>query len=107
MRKDKTVHVYECEIDGYNEIPKKASDFMAFWQTQLNKIPADFIDSAEIEIEATSGYDYATLDVDVTYVRPESDSEMKSREDREQKLDIRDRARKLETYNELKQELGL
>jgi len=104
MRKNKTIKVYE-EIGCY-DMPEKATEFMAFWQSKLDKIPAEFMGSARIEVEAESYYDSASLDVEISYVRPESDSEMESREYQDKQRADRDKERKLAAYNKLKQELA-
>jgi hypothetical protein len=105
MRKNKTIKVYE--ESGCYDIPEKASEFMAFWQSKLDKIPDEFIDSARIEVEANSYYDSVTLDVEITYVRPETDGEMETRECQEKQRADRDKKRKIEAYNKLKRELAL
>ena len=105
MRKNKIIEVYE--ESGCYDIPEKASEFMAFWQSKLDKIPAEFMDSARIEVEAESYYDCASLNVEISYARPESDSEMESREHQEKLIADRDKERKLAACNKLKQELAL
>lgn len=105
MRKNKTIKVYEER--GCSDIPEKASEFMAFWQSKLDKIPDEFMDSARIKVEAETYYDCASLDVEISYTRPESDSEIESREYQEKQSADRDKERKLAAYNKLKQELDL
>jgi hypothetical protein len=105
MRKNKTIKIYK-EEECY-AIPEKATEFMAFWQSKLDKIPDEFMDSARVEVEAESYHNGASLDVEISYVRPETDSEMESREYQEKQIADRNKERKLAAYNKLKQELAL
>jgi hypothetical protein len=107
MRKDITVTVYEGE-EGYNfNMPEKATEFIAFWQSKLALVPAEFIDSAIIEFEAERYYDSTSLAVVVSYTRPENDEEAAVRVWEEEANKARAKERKTMKYNELKTELGL
>ena len=105
MRKNRTIKVYEKS--QWDDIPEKASEFMDFWQSKLDKIPAEFMDSARIKVNAEIDYDIALLEVKISYVRPELDSEMESRRYQEMLSADKDKERKLAEYNKLKQELAL
>ncbi len=83
MRKNKVITVYENSECHYTILPEEAPEFMAFWQDKLNKIPDDRLNSAVIQVEVKN--------VEVTYVRPESDDEMESRERQEKWLPARER----------------
>ncbi len=57
---------------------------MKFWQEKIDLIPPEFIDTAEICIEANPYYsDSASLDIEVYYKRPETDEEVQTRVMRE------------------------
>jgi uncharacterized protein Usg len=108
MRKNKTVYILK---DGscYN-IPEKAHEFMAFWQSELDKIPSEFMDSAIIEFEFDSdgyGCGYSTTSIDITYKMPESDIDIQVREQRESQCYQRNVDQKLMQYERLKKELNL
>jgi len=105
MRKNKTIKVYES--DSCYDIPGKADEFMAFWQRKIDKIPAEFKESARIEIEAVSFYDSALLEVEISYTRPETDVEMSVREQEEINRKQAVESEKLKKYNKLKKELNL
>ena len=105
MRNNKVIKVYE--ESGCYDIPEKASEFMAFWQSKLDKIPTEFMDSAEIKVEAESSYSGASLDVEISYTRPETDSEMEERERQEQERADEERKRKIDAYIRLRRELGI
>jgi hypothetical protein len=77
IRINKIVKIYEGS--DYYVIPGKSEDFMAFWQSKLDKITTEFIDSTRIEVEAGSFQDSAALGVEISYIRPESDNKMESR----------------------------
>ena len=104
MREDTTVTiiagVYSCFI------PETATAFISFWESKIAMVPAEFIDTARIEIKPNE-YDEADLDVTVTYVRPENDEEVAAREMSDEARKERMRAEKFRKYNELKQELCL
>jgi uncharacterized protein Usg len=106
MRKNKTVYILK---DGSSFcIPEKADEFMAFWQSELDKIPEEFMDSARIEIENESdGYGYSTTSIDITYEMPESDIDIEVREQQESQCYQRNVDQKLMQYERLKKELNL
>ena len=106
MRKNKTVYILESG-SCYN-IPEKADEFMAFWQSELDKIPKEFMDSARIEFEFESdGYGYSSTSIKITYEMPESDIDAEVREQKESQCYQRNVDQKLMQYKRLKKELNL
>ena len=106
MRKNKTVYILK---DGSSfNIPEKADEFMAFWQSELDKIPEEFMDSARIQIENESdGYGDSNTSIDITYIMPESDIDAEVREQKESQSYQRNVDQKLLQYERLKKELNL
>ena len=99
--------VIVCEDGRIDDIPENASEFVAFWQAKVDKIPIEFIDDAIIEIEACEEDGYPYICFDISYKRPETAEEMKAREDRDNSRIEHNKAHKLQQYNILKAELGL
>jgi hypothetical protein len=106
MRKNKTVYILK---DGSSfNIPEKADEFMAFWQSELDKIPEEFMDSARIQIENESDrFGYSNISIDITYIMPESDIDAEIREQKELRCDQINANQKLMQYERLKKELNL
>ena len=107
MREDIAITVYEQEAFSGFDIPEKATDFIEFWQSKLAMVPAEFIDSARIEFEAEEYCESATVNVELYYVRPESDEEAAARVANNETCEERIRVIKLRRYEALKQELKL
>lgn len=72
---NKTVYVYDEEDVC---LPDNAIKFMEFFQEKLSLIPDEYIDIARIDL---NGYtiDCSSMDVEVYYYRPETDSESEER----------------------------
>ena len=101
MRMKKTIVVFKST--SFWDLPTKASEFMAFWQSKLDEIPNAYRDTAEIEVEAEPSYeDSAVLSVRVTYSRPETDDEVSSRERQENAAKERQREREMAQLRELR-----
>jgi uncharacterized protein Usg len=106
MQKNKTVYILES--GSCYSIPEKADEFMAFWQSELDKIPKEFMDSARIEFEFESdGHGYSSTSIKITYEMPESDIDAEVREQEELQRYQRDVDQKLMRYERLKKELNL
>tara|TARA_R110000822_G_scaffold281440_1_gene403157 strand:- start:268 stop:597 length:330 start_codon:yes stop_codon:yes gene_type:complete len=102
----KTVYIIQ-DLDTYG-VPEKGSEFMAFWQGQLDKIPKEFMDSALIEIDSESDrYGGSSVNMQVSYKRPESDREIEARIKHEFHYAKRDADQKRLQYERLKKELNL
>ena len=101
MRMKKTIVVFESA--SFWDLPTKASEFMAFWQSKLDEIPNAYRDTAEIEVEAVPSYEgSAVLSVSVTYSRPETDDEVSSREREENAAEERKREQEMAKLRELR-----
>jgi hypothetical protein len=105
MDKNKKVCVYRG--DSFYGIPESAIDFMAFWQAKLDLIPEEFAGSATIEIDCDIEYDCIGTDIKVSYERPETVEETKSRKASEDLHVNEVNQRKLRQYENLKKELNL
>ena len=74
----KKIVVYDLPWYDMN-IPAKLSDFIEFWQQNLDNVPAPYRDSAEIEIEVRESYGDFLMYFILTYIRPETDEEAAQR----------------------------
>jgi len=60
-------------------MPGNLSKAIGFLQNYLNEIPADFRDSAKIEISSSIDYDSTTEDMRIYYTRPATEEEIAKR----------------------------
>ena len=82
-----TVEVYK---HGYSEdIPTRPHELMEFLQSKIDVIPAEFMESARIEIGLDYEFGETHLGVKITYERPKTDEEL----DKEDRLDSEYKAR--------------
>ncbi len=66
--------------------PEDPKGFMAWFQAQINKIPPEHRDKAVIEIGTQSGYyGDSSANIEITYLRPETDEQFASRLQREER----------------------
>lgn len=101
MKKDVKVFVwdYEHEMKG---MPTKPDEFIKFWQDKIALVPEEYRDSTKIEVDANFYYDHASLEMFVSYRRPETDSEYDVRIEAERLEQRRLKARELSKLEELK-----
>ena len=104
MKQNRTVKVYEEE---YDDLPEKADEFIAFFQSKVDAIPEENRGTARIEIEAEENYGSASLSVEISYARPETDEEEAARERREQLRKDEIKTRDLRELARLKEKLGV
>jgi len=94
MKKLKIISVYhetDCE-----DIPENGKQFIEFFQDLLEKVPVEFKDSAEISIEAVEDYGDIEMNVQVYYIRPETNKEYDIRiKDQQNRIAFREKADKL------------
>lgn len=80
-RKTITVKVFESESwpveNTYS--PGSLKAFSAWLAEITEKIPPEYRDEACLEVNATSFYDSPYVEIEVSYARPETDDEMKTR----------------------------
>lgn len=86
--------------------PSDAAGAIAWFQAKLDAVPAEFRETAKIEIDVTSehGTSYATIEF--SYVRPETDEEEAEREQRVAAEAERRRALELRMLAELQTKYG-
>lgn len=78
------ITVYKKErIFNLSETP---SDFMKYFQTQIDKIPSEFIDNSRIELYNYVEYDNAIMDIEIYYFRDETEEEQTDRIKKELEL---------------------
>ena len=75
-----TVEVYKHGSSDY-DIPTRPHELMKFLQSKIDVIPAEFMESARIEIGLEHEFGEAYLGVVVTYRRPKTEQEL-AQEDR-------------------------
>ena len=68
-----TVFDDDCVED---RIPKDIKGFMVFIQNEIDKIPDEYKDSAEIRFEPVVEWDCPYLSLEITYMRPATDEEL-------------------------------
>ena len=87
-------------ISGYR-VPNNINDFIKFFQKESSKIPRKFRDSVDIDIDIEDIYDDYFAIIKLSYKRPETPSEVREREERED-----DRvAREIEYHNRILKQL--
>ena len=85
-RKNVTVGLFQSNSWGHPaEVPEHLEDFVSWAQTHLDQAPAEFRNTAKINIESESEpYDGGcTVSISIYYERPETDAEMAERETNE------------------------
>jgi hypothetical protein len=79
-RQSRKVTVFEAERYDGDWPPDDATGFIAWFQAQLDKVPAEHRGNVRIELDSVSGYeDSHYVSIEISYWRPETDSEMESR----------------------------
>ena len=92
--------------DCYN-IPDDADGFIAFFTEKLSLIPEEHRGTAKIDVRAEPCYDSAILEVNIYYYRPETQSEIEAREQKDIARKQGEKARKIAEFERLRAELGL
>ena len=103
---------YVKEIVYYTDseygMPEKVEEFMEYWQTKINLVPEEFRDSTRICIDADDdGYGCNQLEVQVYYMRPETEEEETKRITEKLESTTRIRDRDLAQYEKLKAKYDL
>ena len=81
MRKNKEITVFEQEQYDGEWPPTGAVECIAWFNSKIEEIPAEFQSTAKVEIEGVGGYEGSSYaSITIRYTRPETDSEMESRE---------------------------
>ena len=62
------------------QLPEGIDKFMKFWQSKINLIPSEFINTSIISIDATEEYGDFCFDIEIYYWRTETRSETNMRE---------------------------
>jgi hypothetical protein len=89
MGREIYVHLFTGE-DGW---PDKACDFVGWLNGLIAQAPEDMRDAIKIDITGGTSYDYGYTEIDIFYVRPETDDELKARLNKEEKAAVLERAR--------------
>ena len=69
--------------DSYFHVYSSYADFVDRLNKVFAKVPAEYLDSTWVEIDATSNYGEPSVKLAVTYSRPETPSEQRRRERQE------------------------
>ena len=77
MGMKKIVVFEDNRMDDINESPDA---FMKFWQDKIDLIPAEYRDSARVELKTSFHYDYQVTSLEIFYLRPETKEEKGNRE---------------------------
>jgi hypothetical protein len=100
------VVVYEAEQGEHAWPPAGLSDFTAWLQSQVESIPAEHRGTATIELGKTILDEDFVCGVVIAYTRPETDEEVKAKEDRAQRLVEQQRLHELRQLSELQAKHG-
>lgn len=102
-RLQKQVSVCGVE-EGYSGWPSSnAGEFMTWLSETLSLVPDEFRASAEIVIGSNSGYDGdSNAEIYICYYRPETDAEMMSRIDEEERRRRHEKEMEIRLLNSLK-----
>ena len=73
--KTKRVVVFSGDRATY-DLPTNPEDFLAYWQHKVDLIPAEYMSSAQIEVEATLSYDDPYIETCIFYYRPLTEQEV-------------------------------
>tara|TARA_R110000851_G_scaffold41409_3_gene103974 strand:+ start:5415 stop:5807 length:393 start_codon:yes stop_codon:yes gene_type:complete len=103
MKIMKTVEVYaNNDHDGWY---CKVSEFMEFWQELIDKVPVEYMESAQIRCESATHWDCGYMEVNLTYQRLETDEEEEERvlitstqNSRKEKIEIEEMNRLMSKY---------
>jgi len=73
---DKLVTVFSGEQYDSDWPQEDAKEFIAWFQSKLDSIPAEYRDKVTIDLESESGYESSSsLTMDIYYYRPETKEE--------------------------------
>lgn len=103
MRKQTRVTIFDKEQYDGEWPPTDATECVAWFAGKLDAIPAEYRETAKVEIESVASYEdshYARIVIH--YYRPETDDEMASREAQELGCQEAQKARELRTLAALK-----
>lgn len=80
-RETKTIMIYDSERYGGNALwpPRNLAEFVTWASQKLTEIPEQYRSQAAIEIDARLDYDDAEARIEITYKRPETDDERRTR----------------------------
>lgn len=101
------VTVFSHERYDGEWMPEGLADAIAWLNDKLESIPAEYRDSATIEIDSVSSWEdshYASITI--TYTRPETDDEVCERVDRERRMAAHREAQERATYEALKRKFA-
>ena len=77
-KQNKRISVYHNDVNY--ALPKDPKEFLEFWQSKLDLVPAKYKHTTKISVEAEGTYEGgAKLLVSVFYFRPETDEEEANR----------------------------
>jgi hypothetical protein len=78
---EKRITIFNQEQYDGDWVPEKLSDALQWLQLKLQEIPAEYRDSAIIEIDSAGGYEGSHYGhIEIHYTRPETDNEILLRE---------------------------
>lgn len=105
MREEKKIIVFE--ENDIQDIPSNPEEFLDYWKLKFNLIPPEYKNNAYIElIGRTRWEDDDCLDVEIYYIRPETDEEYTKRLDMERLAEFQQEEREREQLRKLKEKYG-
>ena len=105
MSKNVMISVYENNCMYY--FLEEAEEFLKFFTEKINLIPPEFMDTAQIEIEPNMDYDSPVMDLNIYYMRPETEKEISEKEQRENEQKELQKERDIKLIIELKKKHNL
>ena len=107
MRKNKEITVFGQEQYDGEWPPTGAAECLAWFAGKVEEIPVEFRATAKVEIEGVGGYEgSAYASISIKYTRPETDSEMESREKEERNRVAQQELREKQQLAALKAKYG-
>jgi hypothetical protein len=79
MKQNKTI-IRTFKEYGKDWPPEDATGLLAWFQSELDDVPAEFRDKARIDITSEEVYESSKAIIEISYDRPETDEEMQERE---------------------------
>ena len=105
-RERKKVTVFSAESGNNGWLPENFQQAIAWLQEKFDSIPAEYRETATIEIDSGTYYDSTYSSLEIEYFRPETDEEMNSRVANQQSRAEEERRREIDLLERLKAKYG-
>ena len=84
MKQNKLVILLNADRGDHNFPPLNAIEFLEWVTDNINRIPEEFRDEADVEIDVDEDYGTYFPKIMISYRRPETDDEERKREEQEE-----------------------